>query len=248
MQSVGEFTTLFLIISANLLISLASLVGLFTLYLKKEQLKNFLLILVSLSAGTLLGGAFFHLIPEASSHIDILHVNTFVIIAFILFFLLEKFLHWHHHHAIDDKHVFGNINLVADALHNILDGIIIAGAFSVSINAGIVTSLIVFLHEIPQELGDFGVLLHSGFSIKRAILANLLVSLTSLLGALFGYLFLNYVNTITPIIMSLASGGFIYLATSDLLPEIKKERYSLTSWYSFIVFLLGILFMLIIVE
>lgn len=235
---------LLLTLMATGAISLLSFTGALTLVISKQRLHTILIYFVSLSAGTLMGGAFFHLIPEALEELPYENVSMLVIIAFILFFLIEKVLRWHHHHEfVDEKHTLGHMNLIGDSVHNFLDGLIIAASFAVDARLGFITSIAVVLHEVPQEIGDFGVLLHSGYSTKKALIANLFVALISVIGALVGFLLIDTVSDITPVIMALAAGGFIYISTSDLLPEIRSETHNVKSWISFFVFVIGIVFM-----
>lgn len=231
---------------ANLVVSLCSLLGVFSLSVKKEKLDSLLIYFVALSAGTLMGAAFLHLIPEATEVVGVQMTNITLIMAFISFFLVEKLLHWHHHHAFShDTHTLGYMNLVGDSLHNFLDGMILAATFYTNIGLGITTTLAVILHEIPQEIGDFGVLLHSGFSIKKALTANLLVALTAVLGGIIASIWISQVSLVSPYITAFAAGGFVYISTSDLLPEIRKEDRTSRSWSTFLVFLFGILLMVL---
>lgn len=236
---------LFYIFVATSAMGLISLVGTITLIFNKKLLKDILIFLVALAAGTMIGTAFFHLIPESSSEIGIHTTNVIVILSFVAFFILERILHWHHHHQINDKHTIGTINLVADGIHNLLDGLIIAGAFYTDPSLGFLTTLAVVLHEIPQEIGDFGVMLHSGMSVKKAIIANFAVSLLSILGGIIGFLYIDITTSATAYITAFAAGGFLYLSTSDLLPEIKQENNRSKAWVSLGVFITGILIMLL---
>ena len=239
-----EIYPLILTLVATLAISFLSFTGALTLIISKQKLQTILIYFVSLSAGTLMGGAFLHLIPEALNELPYSRVSSLVIVAFILFFLIEKVLRWHHHHEfVDEKHTLGHMNLIGDSVHNFLDGLIIAASFAADIRLGFITSAAVVLHEVPQEIGDFGVLLHSGYSIKKALVANLFVALISVIGALVGFLLIGASAEITPVVMALAAGGFIYISTSDLLPEIRSEMNNVKSWVSFIVFVVGIVFM-----
>lgn len=231
--------TLIFIIIANLLMASISIIGVITSFINKHLLKEILIFFVSLSAGTLIGGSIFHLIPESYEEIGFLYTAGTLAISIFVFYLIEKVLHWHHHHEVNDKHTMGIMNLFADSVHNFLDGIVIAGTFLTSIPIGISTTFSVLLHEIPQELGDFGVLLHSGFSVKKILIANLLVSLVSLTGGILGYYFFNLFFGFTGYITAFAAGGFIYIATTDLIPEIKKEAKEHKLWFAIICFLLG---------
>ncbi len=236
--------TLFLIILACLFISLGALIGVFTLAIKAEKLTSILLFLVSLSAGALMGGAFIHLLPEASEKIEGSVLYTIVLASFIFFFFVEKLLYWRHCHKEECQiHTFGYMNLFGDSVHNFIDGLIIAATFLVDIKLGIITSLAVALHEIPQEIGDFGVLLYAGFKKQTALIANFIVALTVVLGGIVGYFLSFYLDKFIPYLLPFAAGGFIYIAASDLMPEIRKETSLKKSLLSFGIFILGILMM-----
>ncbi len=234
-------STLFYILFSTTLISLGSLAGLITLSLGTKRLNEFLIYIVSLSAGTLMGSAFFYLIPEASNYFYIDELLKIVLLSFIVFFLIEKLLMWHHCHRGDcEEAMHGQMNLVGDSVHNFLDGLIIAAAFLTSIPLGISTSIAVALHEIPQEIGDFGVMLHSGFSKKKALFANLLVTIPAVIGGVVGFFWSTANVFLIPYFLAFAAGGFIYIATADLLPEIRQERNQKRSWLSFLIFMIGI--------
>ncbi len=233
--------TLFAIILATFIISLISLIGIITLAIKQKLLEKILLILVSLSAGTLIGGAFLHLIPEAIELSK--SAMLYVVIGFILFFLIEKILHWRHCHKQHCAiHIFAYINLLGDFFHNFLDGLIIAASFIASIPLGISTSIAIAVHEIPQEIGDFGVLIYAGMKKSKAIFLNFLVALTAVAGGIVGFLLSSQIQTAVPFIISIAAGGFIYLAASDLIPEIRKDRTAKSLLY-LLVFIIGVLIM-----
>jgi zinc and cadmium transporter len=138
------------------------------------------------------------------------------------------------------------MNLVGDSLHNFIDGLVIAGAFLVDIKLGIATTIAIAIHEIPQEIGDFGVLIHAGFNKKRALVVNYLVALTVVLGGVVGYFLSFSLNSIIPYLLPFAAGGFIYIAASDLMPELRKETNLKRSISSFAVFILGIALMLLV--
>lgn len=232
------------IIIASFLISLGAFVGVFTLALREDKLSKILLFLVSLSAGSLMGGAFIHLLPEASEKIEGSTLYTIVLLSFIFFFFVEKLLHWRHCHKGEcNIHTFGYMNLFGDSIHNFIDGLIIAATFLVDIKLGIVTSFAVALHEIPQEIGDFGVLLYAGFKKQKALIANFLVALTVVLGGIVGYFLSFSVNNLIPYLLPFAAGGFIYIAASDLMPEIRKETSLRKSILSFSIFLVGVVIM-----
>jgi zinc and cadmium transporter len=209
-----------------LVVSLISLVGVFTFALNDKKLKNILLFLVSLSAGSLFGGAFVHLIPEASGELGFRLMSLYVLAGLLLFFVLEKFMHWRHCHIPTSKshpHPLGTMNLIGDGLHNFIDGMLIAASYMIGFPVGFATTLAVIFHEIPQEIGDFGVLIHAGFSKAKALFFNFLSALTAVLGAVVTLLIGAALDQFTVAVVAVTAGGFIYIAGSDLIPELKKE-------------------------
>lgn len=225
-------------------ISLGSLIGLFTLAINRDRLDKILYLFISLSAGTLMGGAFLHLLPEAAEGLPISTLFTIVLFSFLLFFFIEKVFHWRHcHKGHCDTHTFGFMNLLGDSVHNFIDGLIIAATFITDIRLGVITTIAVALHEIPQEIGDFGVLLYAGYSKKRALFLNLAVACTAFLGVFVGYLLSGFAENILIYLVPFAAGGFIYISASDLMPEIRKETNLKKSFMSFGIFTLGILIM-----
>lgn len=233
------------------IVSSISLVGVFAFAVSVEKMKKALIYLVSFAAGTLLGDAFIHLIPETFQAIENTIMSSLSILAGILvFFVMEKFLHWRHCHEIacvDHPHPFSYILLVGDVLHNFIDGLIIAASYLVSIPVGIATTLAVIFHEIPQEIGDFGSLLYAGFKKTKALLFNFLTALTAVLGAVL-VLALNIDNeSIAKILVPFAAGGFIYVASSDLIPELHKNTEPKKSFWQLIAFILGIGLMLLLI-
>ena len=241
---VNDVFELAYILLATFIVSLISFVGVVTLALKDKILNKILLILIGLSAGALMGGAFLHLLPEAVEKSTGLDVYLFVLIGFILFFLIEKVLHWRHCHKGEcDVHTFHYMNLVGDSIHNFIDGLIMAASFVVSIPLGITTTIAIATHEIPQEIGDFGVLLYGGFSKKRAIMLNFVIALTAVLGGIVGYFVSKSIENIVVFILPLAAGGFIYIAATDLVPEIRKELDMKKYMATLFVFICGILIM-----
>lgn len=233
--------TLFNIIIATSLLSLVSLVGVFVLFLREELLKKIIPSLVAFSAGALLGAAMLHMIPEAIKGIG-MNINIFVwvLIGFSLFFLLEQFINWHHCHKLpsDHKQPVTYLLLIADALHNFLGGLAIGSAFLINTKLGIVTTLVSATHEIPQELGDFGILIHGGWTKFNALLFNFLSSLTVILGGVIAYFASGQINIYY--LLPFAAGNFIYISSSDLIPEIKHGRVLKNNIIHFIVFLVGI--------
>lgn len=238
---------LILIIIATFVISLGGLIGFLTLVINQKHLARILLFLVSLSAGALMGGAFLHLLPEAAEQLGEGEIYPLILVSFIFFFLIEKLLQWRHCHKGEhcQTHTFGYMNLIGDSIHNFIDGLIIAATFLTDIKLGIASTLAVALHEIPQEIGDFGVLLYAGYGKRKALIANFLVALTAIIGGISGY-FLSLASTnLIPYLLPLAAGGFIYISASDLMPELRKETSLKKSLLSFGVFLAGIGLMLL---
>lgn len=240
-------TTLLSIILSTFFITLCVWVAVFFIFFKKESLDKITVFLVSLSAGALMGGAFLHLLPEASLYIKIDLLFGIFLISFICFFLIEKLLHWRHCHKENCAiHTFGYMNLFGDSVHNLIDGLIIASTFMISPSLGIVTTLAIAMHEIPQEIGDYGVLIYAGFTKKKALLLNYLVASTVVLGGIVGYFSFHYLENILPYLLPFAAGGFVYISASDLIPEIRKESNVKKSMLSVLVFIIGIIFMYII--
>ena len=240
-------STLLSIIIATFVISLGGLVGVFTLSIKEAKLSRVLMLLVSLSAGALMGGAFIHLLPEAVEELESMLVFSIVLFSFVSFFFIEKLLHWRHcHKGHCDVHTFGYMNLIGDGVHNFIDGLIIAATFMTSIPLGIATTLTIAFHEIPQEIGDFGVLLYSGFDRKKALVANFMVACIAIIGGVVGYFLSLSIDHFMVYLLPFAAGGFIYIAASDLMPEIRKEQSLKKSIASFGFFLLGIGIMILV--
>ncbi len=237
------------ILASTFLISALSVFAALVLAYNPQLLKKVVFHLVGLSTGTLLGGAFFHLLPEALETQSFDSVSVVVLGAFALFFLIEKLLHWHHCHDGDcTVHAFGYMNLIGDAIHNFVDGLIIAGAFMVDIRLGVVSSFALVFHEIPQELGDFGILTYAGFTKKKAILYNLGVAVTSVAGGLVGYLFFGAVPLLVGLLLPFAAGSFLYVSASDLIPELKRETSFKKSLISFCLFIAGIILMYVLAN
>lgn len=241
----NEITALLWIIGSSLLMCILALVGVATLSLSEKNLHRLLLPLVALSAGSLLGGAFFHMIPEAVEKTGAeLSVYIYVVAGFAFFLLLEQLLHWHHCHREETlcKKPQTYLILIGDGIHNFIGGIAVAGTFLIDIRLGISTWLAAAAHEIPQELGDFGVLVHGGWSRKKALLLNLLSSSTFLLGGLLAYTlsFSNWIYLLIPF----AAGNFIYIGASDLIPEVNKHESFLKNILHFCCFCTGILILL----
>ncbi|MFC2020830.1 ZIP family metal transporter [Chloroflexota bacterium] len=236
------------VLVATFIISLVAFVGIFTFLLKEEWLKKAMLVLVALSSGALLGGAFLHLIPETVSELGAnIDVFLYLLIGFCLFFILEQFLYWRHQH--DETHSikpFTYLVLFSDGVHNFIDGLVIAASFIVSYPVGIATTLAVALHEVPQELGDFGALVYGGFSKRRALAFNYISAITAMVGGVIGYFLASVIQTSIVYLLPFAAGTFIYIAAADLIPEIKHAVSIQRSIIHFCVFLAGIGVMLLV--
>ncbi len=225
-------------------VSLISLVGIFTLSLREEILRKHISLFISLAIGALLGDAFIHLIPEAlEASSNAVSTSVLIITGIFSFLILEKFLHWHHHgEDAGDQHVhpLGKLILISDGVHNFLDGIIIGASFLVSVPVGIATTVAVILHEIPQEIGDFAVLLHAGYSKARALWLNFLSALAALAGAGAFFLLGSLAESFTSWFLPLSAGGFIYIAVADLIPELHKTNKAKHSILQLIAVVIGV--------
>ncbi len=231
-------------------VSLVSLVGMATLSLQQDALRKGLFLLVALAAGALIGDAFIHLIPEAFAEAGTNEVAIAILAGILSFFLLEKFLHWHHSHGDEEFspehgkiHPLGSLVLVSDGIHNFVDGLAIGAAFMVSPEIGIATTIAIALHEIPQEIGDFGLLLHAGFSRTKALLMNFLSALTAFLGLAVAFWIGGTFESLIPLIAAFTAGMFIYLALADLVPELQKTKQMGRSFLQVAVIIGGIALM-----
>ena len=224
-------------------VSALSLVGAASLVLKERLLRHALIVLVAFAAGALLGDAFLHLLPETVEEAGELSLSaSFAVLAGIsAFFVLEKGLHWHHSHIGHQEtvHPVAVTNVIGDGLHNFLDGAIIAASFAASPELGIATAIAVALHEIPQELGDFGILVHSGLKPRRALALNFLSGLTAVAGAVVTLAFAP-VEAIEQAMVPFTAGAFIYIASTDLMPEIHKEPEPVKSVIQLVAFACGV--------
>lgn len=213
-------------LTAVLGISAFSLAGAVGLVVRSDTLKGAVFFLVAFAAGALLGDAFFHLIPEiaeSESGFD-MTASTWLLAGVVAFFVLEKILHWHHAHFPGEEvlHPVAVTNVVGDAVHNFIDGAIVAGSFGVSPQLGVATTVAVALHELPQEIGDFGILVHAGLSPKRALALNFFSALVAVAGAIFVLQFAS-TEIVGRVFLPFSAGAFIYIASTDLLPDLHKE-------------------------
>ncbi len=236
-------------ILAVAVVSLLSLVGVFAISLKEATLDRILFVLLSFSAGSILGAAYLDLLPEAIQFLGEEQLSVavlYVTLGFLGFFFLERFLYWYHGHVhgyeseVEEKMTvkkFVYLNVIGDGIHNLIDGMIIAASFLINITVGLATTVAVIFHELPQEIGDFGVLVYGGLTRYRALFVNFLSALTAIVGVLISNYFLqDYAG----FLMALAAGGFIYLAASELIPEIQKEKNIGKSIIQFVLFVFGI--------
>lgn len=220
-------TTIWYIIVFTFLGSVVSLIGGVLLLANEKIALKISHLLASFAAGALLGTAFLDLLPEALEESEAFHVMLWVLIGIIVFFFIERFVHWfHHHHEHLDNPTEPTAALIilGDSVHNFIDGAAIAASFLVNVPLGIVTTLAVAAHEIPQEIGDFGVLLHKGFSRKKVLTANVFSAFTAIVGAILTYFIGDKVQGLLPILLSITAGFFIYIAASDLIPEIHEKN------------------------
>ncbi|MCW4002021.1 MAG: ZIP family metal transporter [Candidatus Bathyarchaeota archaeon] len=242
------------IVVATCVVSLFSLVGIYALSLKEKKLHQTLLFLVAFSAGSILGAALFDLVPEAIELVEESVVFGYITLGFIIFFFLERFIYWYHGHPheadisakIADQAStkgFAYLNLVGDGIHNFIDGMVIAASFLIpehGFSVGLATTVAVIFHELPQEMGDYGILVYGGFKRSRALLLNFAVALTVVMGGISAVLFIEAVTALRGLLIALAAGGFIYLAASELIPELDEEESFKKSVLQFVVFILGI--------
>jgi zinc and cadmium transporter len=230
-------------------VSLLSLIGVAFISMSEQGLKQMIFVMVSLAVGSLFGDAFIHLLPESFEKFEAkVEASLYVLAGIFLFFILEKFLLWRHQHTLEANHHIhpvGYMNLFADGVHNFIDGTIIGASYLISLPVGIATTLAVIFHEIPHELGNFFVLLHAGFTKSRALFFNFLTGLFAILGTLVALLVGSTVEYFSSLMLPLAAGGFIYIAGSDLVPELNKEKELSKSLVQLAAIATGVGFMLL---
>ncbi len=239
-------TYLYTLVSV-IIVSLVSLIGVFTLGMKDAFLKSMLHYLISFAAGALLGDVFIHVIPEISQQGFSPRVGIYFLIGIVIFFLLEKTIVWYHTHDDEDSEhhddhanpSFVYVSIIGDSLHNFIDGLVIAASFLVSIPLGIAATIAVIFHEIPHEIGHFAILIHGGWSKGKAMLYNFGSALTSVLGAVIVLLFAKEIQA-PQLLLSLAGASFIYLAMSDIIPELHKEKSVVKSFWQIVSFIIGV--------
>jgi len=243
----------FFSLASVFLVSCISLIGLFTLSLKKNTLRKILLYFVSFSVGGLLGDAFVHLLPESIKIVNEVLLSFYILFGIIVSFIVEKFIHWRHCHIPTSKehpHPFVIMNLIGDSIHNFIDGLIIGASYLTSFQLGFATTIAIVLHEIPQEIGDFSVLIYGGFKRRKALFLNFITALAAVLGTITSLVIGSYVENLTSFLLPFAIGNFIYIALSDLIPELHKETDSRKSFIQLVMLVLGIgiMFLLLLLE
>jgi zinc and cadmium transporter len=244
----SPWTTLWTTLASVLVVSLVPLAGLLAVWVAQPRLERVTQYLVSFAVGALLGGALLHLIPEAAERMGPgAGMPLAVIGGFVGFFALEKFLWAHHGHGAGKAQLrpFAALNLLGDGLHNLMDGMVIAAAYLTDPALGLATTLAVILHEVPQEIGDFGILVHSGLPARRAVWLNLLTGLTAMVGALVTLTLGRYLGGFATALLPVAAGGFIYIAASDLVPELHRVRTATASLRQIVLIALGVAVMLL---
>lgn len=215
-----------LTIASVIIVSAISLIGIIFIWVTESKLKKVFTYMVSFAVGGLIGDTFLHLIPEMTETGFGTQTALILIGGILVSFAVERFLQWRHCHvptSTEHPHSFAYMNLFGDSIHNLIDGLIIGGSYLVSLPLGIATTLAVVFHEIPQELGDFSVLIYGGFAKKRALLFNFLTALTALIGAIIALALGSIIDGFTPLLVPFAAGNFIYIAGSDLIPELRKD-------------------------
>ena len=226
-------STLYTIL-ATLVISLTAFIGMFTLSFNENTLHKILTILVAYSAGTILGAALFDLLPEAVELVDEHLVFPIVAAGFVFFLFLERSIYWYHGHGHvhefrhgEEKQLtkgFAYLNLVGDFVHNFIDGMIIAAGFINGFVVGLSTAIAVLFHELPQEMGDYGILVYAGFDKRRALTLNLFAAMSVVLGGVFGSLFIGTVENLSGWMIAFSAGAFLFLSASELIPEMHEEK------------------------
>ena len=236
------------VLLATIIVALFSLSGILALSMNEKTLHRLLFFLIAFSAGSILGASLFDLLPEAVELVDEHEVFNIIALGFISFFFLERFIYWYHGHGhsedIEDKHGeppegFAYLNLIGDGIHNFIDGMVIAASFSVSTEVGVASTIAVIFHELPQEMGDYGILIYSGMNKTKALISNFLAASAVILGGLFASVFLETVESLEGTLVAFSAGAFIYLSASELIPELQKERDFKRSLLQFAFFLLG---------
>jgi len=224
-----------------IVVSFISLVGIFGLWLGTKFQKGLVLLMIGYAAGAMLGDALLHLLPKAYESGVSVRVSGYILLGIMIFFVIEKVFQWRHTHSESGSpKPFALVNLVGDGVHNFIDGMLIAGSYIVAFPVGIATTVAVAAHEIPQELGDYAVLIHGGFSKFKALMYNFITAMVAILGALLILIMGLSATTIATTVIPFAVGGFLYIAAADLIPEIHKETRPSVSLMQFAAIIAGI--------
>jgi len=236
-------------LASVILVSLLSVIGAVFISIRERNLSQIVFVLVSLAVGSLFGDVFIHLLPEAFEKLETRTVvSLYVLAGIFIFFILEKFILWRHQHNFESKnsiHPVGYMNLLADGIHNFIDGMIIGAAYLTSLRVGVATTIAVAMHELPQEISDFGVLLHAGFSKKKALIFNFLSATLAISGAILVLLAGTSLQYFIAAMLPLAAGGFVYIDGSDLVPELNKELDPVKSMVQLLAIAIGVGVMLL---
>ncbi|MFH2028551.1 MAG: ZIP family metal transporter [Nanoarchaeota archaeon] len=235
------------------IVSLVSVIFAIPFLIKKKVSDKSLLFLLSVSVGVLLSTVFMDFFPEIVEHGYDLNAALYILLGFLLMFVLEKFVHWHHEKKCEDGdcghgHAYNlaPVNLIGDGIHNFIDGLVIAGAYSVNLTLGIAATISIIFHEIPQEIADFGVLLYSGMSKKKALIFNFLSAATAIIGTIAGIILIDRVDGFTHVILPFAAGNFLYIAASNLLPQLHRHCKMKDSLVHIFAILVGVLIVLLV--
>ncbi len=230
-------------ILATVLDSLVGLVGIFSLYISDKELQEIVRWLVAFAAGAMLAGALIHMLPKTFLDLHYPWTGEVAVLGFLTFFILERYLHWHHCHETGpcEVHPITTLTIIGDSLHNFIDGIVIAATFLTDIATGWITTFLIIAHEVPQELGNFSVLLFGGLKKEKAILWTFFSQATCVIGGILGWFFTP--EWLKAPIIAFAAGGFLYIASSDLIPELHKEKDRKKMRQATIWFLFGIVLM-----
>lgn len=224
-----DWQTILMALAASLVVSLVALCSAFVLYIKDSTLKRWMPGLIALAVGVLLGDAFLHLLPDALERTtDTSSVFLWTLAGIIIFYFIEQSLHWRHDHAVLPEDMenkpksYANMNLLGDGAHNFVDGILIAGSFLADPMLGVATTIAIVIHEIPQEISDIAVLVHGGYEKKHAVLLNFICACACIVGAALTLLVAHFMTISLHALLALTAGGFIYIATSDLIPLLRN--------------------------
>jgi zinc and cadmium transporter len=237
------------ILIATFVVSLISLTGILALSLRDETLHKILFFLIAFSAGTIMGAALFDLLPEAVEHLGS-EISIYITAGFVTFYFLERFIFWYHGHGhhndlkeldeVQSIKGLAYLNILGNIIHNFIDGMIIAVSFNIDFSVGLATTIAVIFHELPQEMGNYGILIYTGFNKARALIVNFGAALSVVVGGVFAIFFLVTVEALSGTLMAFSTGAFLYLSASELIPELQEEDDFWKSLVQFGIFMLGL--------